>query len=69
MFCTAVSGEWVLLYLQIIEWVHLHDWSNGVDWQRDLNALAGHQRSVNGQRTGRDHPETTHRKQTKTIEH
>ncbi|KAG7217226.1 hypothetical protein INR49_027770 [Caranx melampygus] len=35
----------------IIEWVHLHDWPDGVERQRDLDTLAGHQRSVNGQRT------------------
>ncbi len=62
--CPNVLWVTALLYLKVIEWVHLHDWPNGVDRQRDVDTLAGHQWSVNGQRTGGDHPETTCRKQT-----
>lgn len=53
-----MCGHCVLLYLKIIERVHLHNWPNGVKRQRDLNTLIGHQWSMNGQRTGGDHPKT-----------
>lgn len=52
----------VLLYLQIIEWIHLHDWPNSVERQRDVNTLIGHQRSVDGQRTGGNDPKAAQKK-------
>lgn len=51
-------------YLQIVERVHFHDGADGVDGQRDVDALAGHQWSVDGQRTGGNHPKATQRRQT-----
>lgn len=48
----------MLQYLQVVQWVHLHDGTNGVERQRDLDALVGHEWSVNGQRAGGNHPET-----------
>lgn len=50
--------EEMLLYLQIIERIHLHNRPNGVNRQGDLDTLIGHQWSVNGQRTGGDHTKT-----------
>ena len=52
--CSSDLGR---LYLEVVEWIHLHDWPDGVQRQGDLDALAGHQWSVNGQGGGGDHSE------------
>lgn len=44
-------------YLQVVQWVHLHDRTDGVERQRDLDALVRHEWSVDGERAGGNHPE------------
>lgn len=51
----------MFMYLQVIQWIHLHDGPNGVDRQGDLNTLIGHEWGVNGQRIGGDHTKTAGR--------
>lgn len=48
---------WVFQYLQVVQWVHLHDRTDGVERQRDLDALVRHEWSVDGERAGGNHPE------------
>lgn len=43
-------------YLEVVQRLHFHDWSQGVEGQRDINALVWHQRGVNGQRSAWDDP-------------
>lgn len=43
-------------YLEVVQRLHFHDWSQGVEGQRDINTLVWHQRGVNGQRSAWDDP-------------
>lgn len=36
-------------YLEVVQRLHFHDWSQSVEGQRDINTLVWHQRCVNGQ--------------------
>lgn len=54
--------------LQVIQRFHLHDWAQGVERQRDINALVWHQWSVDGQGSARDDTKARkRRKNTKTL--
>lgn len=43
-------------YLEVVQRLHFHDWSQGVERQRDINTLVWHQRGVNGQWSAWDDP-------------
>lgn len=48
-------------HLQVIQGLHLHDWAQGVERQRDVNALVWHQWSMYGQGSAWDDTEARER--------
>lgn len=48
--------------LQVVEWIHFHHRADGVEREGDVDALTGHQWSVDRERCGGDHAKTKHNK-------
>lgn len=48
-------------HLQVIQRFHLHDWAQGIERQRDIDALVGHQWSMYGQGSAWDNAEARER--------
>lgn len=55
-------SEWDNPYLEVVQRLHLHDWSQSVEGQGDVNTLVWHQRCVNGQWGARDDPKARQEK-------
>lgn len=63
----SLHPERVHPYLEVVQRLHFHDWSQSVEGQRDINTLVWHQRRVNGQGGARDDPEAGQEKKTEVM--